>query len=366
MANLSDIETQVTITQLSQIAANILAEELGLVLISFAETPVPIWPFIAAGFAIADIISLFGGGKPVTVDTNNVIRAYNMSAYAPLHLLAADLTEMLRNGAPISDSRSQIQAQFGQLKQGTVTSLQALAGAQQGANGDGYWQFFNLIQLTWQYASDYNTVLKIVKAIDQFVIGLTQLEQQQPTTPPAAPPPGGTFPDAWPWPVPMPCNPPVDPNGDELSIGLQCIGENGATLAYIGWLIYRILKPAAATTPPQEVPPPGSTAPPADQTCCDELVNALGGIATATSQAGDAVAKALSPASTPPAVDLSTIDADLMNIVAVLSNVEECVCNALKATVPGADGLQAKWVALVQRDVNAGFIDATDAQILLS
>ena len=189
MATLTNILTQVTQEQLENLAITDLETELGIQLISFLETPLPVWPFIALGYAIYDILTLFSGGKPVTVDTDNVIQAYNVSAYPPLRLLAADLTEMLRNGAPISDSRPAIQAQFGTLKQGTVESLQSLAGAQPGASGDGYWQFFNLIQLTWQYAGNYTLVLNIVKAIDQFTIGLSQLEQQNNPTPPPPPPP---------------------------------------------------------------------------------------------------------------------------------------------------------------------------------
>jgi hypothetical protein len=366
MATLTNIETQYTITQVSQIALDALYAEMGAELIEFALTPIPLWPFLAAGFAIADIISLFGGGKPVSVDTNNVIRAYNMSAYAPLHLLAADLTEMLRNGAPISDSRSQIQAQFGQLKQGTVTSLQALAGAQQGANGDGYWQFFNLIELTWQYASSYTTVLDIVKAIDQFVIGLTQLEQQnqvQPTPTPG-PGPGGTFPAVWPWPVPMPCNPAIDPNADELGQGFACLAENGATLAYIGWLIYQLLKPTAA--PPQEVPPPGSTAPSPDQACCDEIVSALGGIATATTAAGEAVAKALSPAAPTPAVDLSAIDTDLKNLIAVLQGGGGTAAAQIKRLADANDAADALAKAAIEYWGSLGLGDPSVAQLVSS
>lgn len=178
MATLTNILTQVDQVQLENLAISALETELGIQLISFLETPLPVWPFLALGYAIYDIFTLFGGGKPVTVDTDNVIKAYNMSAYEPLHALAADLQEMLKNGAPISDSRPDIQAQFGALKQGTVESLQQQAGAQQGPSGDGYWQFFNLIQLTWEYAGNYTVVFQLVKAIDQFTIGLSQLEQQ--------------------------------------------------------------------------------------------------------------------------------------------------------------------------------------------
>src|SRR5690242_474351 len=110
MSTLDDTLRQYTEAQLINVAITELEQQLGVMLISFLETPVPVWPFIAAGFLVNDLLNFFGGGKPVTVDTNNVIRAYNMSAYPPLHFLAADLSEMLRNGAPLSDSRPEIQA----------------------------------------------------------------------------------------------------------------------------------------------------------------------------------------------------------------------------------------------------------------
>ena len=61
---------------------------------------------------------------PRTEDTQEVINAYNESAYWPLHALASDLAIALKNGAPISDSRQAIQAQFSAWKLGTIQSIQ--------------------------------------------------------------------------------------------------------------------------------------------------------------------------------------------------------------------------------------------------
>lgn len=208
---LTNIQTQITETELLNSAISALESQLGIWLLIYGDTPVPLWPFIALGMAIYDIISLLGGGKPKSVDTRNVIRAYNMSAYWPLHALASDLAEMLKNGAPISDSRPAIQAQFGVLKKGTVESLQSLSHAQPGPGGAGFWQYFQLIELSWQWSSNYQKVLDTVKALDRLVIGITQLEQQHKPPPPPPkkhhhppPPPAGT-----------PCDS-GDPEADEI------------------------------------------------------------------------------------------------------------------------------------------------------
>ena len=331
MATLTNILTQYTEAQLENAVITELETELGIQLISFLETPLPVWPFIALGYAVYDIINLFSGGKPVTVDTDNVIKAYNMSAYWPLHALAADLQEMLKNGAPISDSNPVIQAQFGQLKQGTVESIQALAGAQQGASGDGYWQIFNLIELTWQYAGNYNVVFDLVKAIDQFTIGLSQLVMQNQGGGGGGGGGGGTPTPTPPSPVPGPCPPYTAiptclPQPSAPNPALDEIGQNFAGVAY--WL--QILAIYAMNlfqkAPTGTATPPGTTDP---VTCTqltglfDQLISAIAGftvtVPTPTSPdltpivtALEAIAAALGALPTPPAgqpPDLSILNA---------------------------------------------------------
>src|ERR1700730_19382686 len=84
------------------------------------------------GISPLDILLGLFSGRDKFADTNNVINAYNQSAYWPLHALASDLQIAANNGAPISDSNPTIQAQFGVWKKGTATSIQATAGVQQG------------------------------------------------------------------------------------------------------------------------------------------------------------------------------------------------------------------------------------------
>src|SRR5260370_42045393 len=91
------------------------------------------------------ILSLFSG-KPKFDDTEAVISAYKQSAYWPLHALAADMEIWVKNGAPISDSNPAVQRSFGVAKQGTVESIQQVAGEQPGPGSPGYWTIFSLIQ----------------------------------------------------------------------------------------------------------------------------------------------------------------------------------------------------------------------------
>jgi hypothetical protein len=358
MSTLTNNVVSYTESSLQQAAIADLVDELGAELLIYAETPIPLWPFVALGEAIYDILSFFGGGKPVTVDTNNVIRAYNMSAYWPLHTLAADLSEMLKNGAPISDSRPEIQAQFGQLKQGTVQSIQSLAGAQPGPSGDGYWQIFNLIELSWQYAGDYNSVLKVVEGIDKFTIGLTQLELQNVQPPPAPPnvPPGPTAPPCPPFQALPDCLP--QPSAPDLN--LDEMGNGFAGVAY--WLqviaIYLMnifQKGAGAGT---------GNGGNADPVTCTQLTGLFGQLEAAISAINISI-PAPPPLPEPPAqVDLTAIDADLKNLQTTLADMQKCVCDGVNGTSATAAAIQAKWLELVQLNVNEGLIDAETAQIV--
>lgn len=367
MATLTNVLTQVTQAQLENLAISALETELGIQLISFLETPLPVWPFIALAYAVVDIFSLFSGGKPVTVDTNNVIRAYNMSAYTPLHSLAADLSEMLKNGAPISDSRPEIQAQFRQLKQGTVETLQSLVGAQPGPSGDGYWQFFNLIELTWQYAGNYNTVLDLVKAIDQFTIGLSQYEQQDNTNPTPAPAPTpGTGPQQ-PGTTTPPCPPFLDfpaclPQLPAVDQSLDEVGNAQAALGY--WLnviaIYTMNLYQAITSIT------GAPAANADPVTCAQLTTLVAQIVAALGSINITVPAPTAPGEPAASVDLTAVVEALTQLNTTLEAIVTAIENLTTAAAPIAPDLQAKWEALVQSDVNAGLINATDAQILLS
>ena len=184
MASLTDTFTQLTVQEAEEIALDTLLSNLGFWL-ALTEGATPLWPFIAIGFAIFDIVNAFGSGRPKDQDTNNVIWAYHMSAYYPLQALGSDLAIALKNGAPISDSRPQIQAQFSAWKQGTIQSIQALANQTPGPSGSGYWQLQQLINLSWVFSRQgQQAVLNIVKAIDKFTEGLSQLSSQTTTPPP--------------------------------------------------------------------------------------------------------------------------------------------------------------------------------------
>jgi hypothetical protein len=184
------------------------------------------------GISPLDILESLFSGKPQLEDTDNVIAAYNQSAYWPLHALASDLQIAANNGAPISDSRAAIQAQFGVWKQGTVTSIQTFAGGQAGPGQPGYWTIFALIEQSWKASGQgEQAVLQYVKALDALTQVLAQ-ENGQTTPPPSVPPPT-------PAPVAPPC-PPFTAFPDCLpqpgapDQALDEVGQGFAGLAY--WL----------------------------------------------------------------------------------------------------------------------------------
>lgn len=186
---LKNTQTFLSTQQLLTYSLSELAVELGFALIADGGVFVPVAPFIWLALSLPDIIQAFSG-RPKDQDTNSVIWAYHMSAYWPLQSLGDDLAIALKNGAPISDSRPAIQAQFSAWKLGTIESIQQLAGWPPGPGSPGFWQLQQLINTSWVYSKGGNqAVLQIVKAIDCFTEVLAQMPKPQPPPPP--PPPGG-------------------------------------------------------------------------------------------------------------------------------------------------------------------------------
>src|SRR6202049_1604076 len=170
------------------------------------------------GISPLDILLGLFSGRDKFADTNNVINAYNQSAYWPLRALASDLQIAENNAAPISDSNPAIQAQFGVWKKGTATSIQATAGVQQGEGGPGFWAIFNLILKSWGASGESEqAVLWYVRALDAILLVLWQQAhpgQVWPGTGGGGG--GGGQPGPTPGPLPDNCDSP-NPNNDEIS-----------------------------------------------------------------------------------------------------------------------------------------------------
>ena len=237
---LTNSQQFITQSELLTLAAGTGAAELstalGIALIIDVElTPTPLAPFVWAATAIAvavqEILGLFSGGRPKDQDTNSVIWAYHMSGYWPLQALGSNLAMALKNGAPISDSRPQIQAQFSAWKEGTVQSIQSMTGWTPGAGSPGYWQLHALINTSWAFSKNGNqATLNVVKAIDCWTELLYQLKAQgitPPTTPPPPPPTPGPPPP--PPPPPPPTSNPCDsgnPDQDEILDLCNAVNSN--------------------------------------------------------------------------------------------------------------------------------------------
>lgn len=237
LSKLTDNQSFIDTDQLLATDVAAIGDQLGLAwAVEAGALFIPLAPFVWLAFEIPDLISMFSG-RPKDQDTLAVVDAYNQSAYWPLHSLATNLSVALKNGAPISDSNPTVQATFSQWKQGTIESIQQLAGFQPGAQSPGYWQLQQLINASWVYSKGgENQVLNVVKAIDCFTEVLAgwyqyQKENPPPPAPPPAPSPGsgqsGDCPPYLTFPTCLPTEPPVDRSRDE-------VGNTHAQLEY--WL----------------------------------------------------------------------------------------------------------------------------------
>jgi hypothetical protein len=279
------------------------------------------------------ILSLFSG-KPKFDDTNAVIAAYQQSAYWPLHALASDMQIWEKNGAPISDSNPAVQASFGVAKQGTVESIQQLAGEQPGPGSPGYWTIFALIQGSWG-ASGYGEqqVLKYVKALD----ALTQVLTQQNTKPPPPPPP------------PPPPSPPPGGggggNGDLIQELIACLCDEtsdeccAAVVAAISSVVQQLAIIAKALTFGGK--PVGPPQPPIDLTpivnAVEQLVAAVGAIAPGPpvdlTPLVDAVNQVATAIADGPAIDVTGI-VDQLKTANTMDDVLPIVLQTLQSIVP--------------------------------
>lgn len=316
MSTLENVYQGYTQAELEGLGLQTILSNLGIWLIGL-ETPLPVWPFVALAFALTEIFSIFGSGRPKDEDTNNVIWAYHMSAYWPLQALGTDLAIALKNGAPISDSQPAIQAQFSQWKQGTIESIQQLAGYQGGPGDPGYWQLQSLINTSWAYSKlGQQTVLKFVKAIDQFTIGLSQLHAQNTTTPPPPPPPGGGGTGGQ-VPPPGSTQPPPgcasgDPDSDEP---LDNCAQTSALLNTIIGELQNL----------------GAPAPTADNsTCCVNITAAIKSVSQALVAIGLTISGA-GRSGVPSSTDLSGIQADLDKLAAALEHIASTLDTQLAA-----------------------------------
>lgn len=311
---LNNNETALTVAQATVTAVWDISE-IGYSLL-LADTPaLPLLPLISLGFAVDEIVNAFGGGKPKFADTQAVIDAYRKSAYWPLHALADDLAIAEKNGAPISDSRPAIQAQFSTWKNGTIESLQSLAGFQPGKSSPGYWQLQRLINTSWAQSGGGETaVYQVVRAMDRFVEILACLHSQIKVTPPPGPAPAPEF---------NPCENP-DPSTDEI---LDLCSATQKSIAALSDSI------AAITT---------TQSGGADENCCKEVVAA---IAAVTAQL-TTIAQALAfPPQEKEKTDFAPIVEALHELAARVPNyaplIEVC-CKALNTSLAELAGAIAK------------------------
>jgi hypothetical protein len=265
-----------------------------------------------------DLLLAAFAGRPKFEDTNNVIAAYHQSAYGPLNALASDLAIAEKNGAPISDSNPAIQAQFGVWKKGTVTSIQALAGVQEGEGGPGFWTLFNLILKSWAASGDgENAVLQYVKAIDAITIVLSQQAQQSQGGGGGGGGGGGKPPPPPPGPDPTPTCESLDPDTDEPYD--SCRALYGQLHAILG-----MLQGMYASQTGQGIDP-----------CCAKVATA---IASVTGEL-TVIAQTLMRAGKP--VDLSPITGELAALVAAVNAYPPAAAAVGAAIGTHLDGIAA-------------------------
>jgi hypothetical protein len=307
------------------------------------------------------IISAFDG-KPKLEDTELAALRLQASPWWPLRALGNNLQIWVRNGVPLSTGIAADRQELSQWIQGTIDSIEPIV--------------FNRFN---PYSLDHAIWLAMTSQFgDQAIRQLNdEIANQHALGPLPTPPPQPPTPP----PVPSEVGWHLSRDGDELS-------DLGDTLVFQNSQLYDLV-----TQIGQELGS-GQTA-----ACCKHIVTAIGivtneltAIAKAISGSGSAAELAAAIDAIATAVNvstgfvkqladclcaleqnLSTTRVDLTPLVdrvnaigAVLNNLEMCVCDYLKQqTAPYADS-KRKWLAMVQLDVQAGLIDATEAQIVTS
>lgn len=333
------------------------------------------------GISPLDILESLFSGRPKFEDTDNVITAYQQSAYWPLHALASDLEIAARNGAPISDSNPAIQAQFGVWKQGTVTSIQTFAGGQAGPGNPGYWTIFALIEQSWAASGDgVQAVLQYVKALDALTQVLANLNRKPPPPPVIPPPPPGP-----PRQVPPPggtgtgggggggggggapaCPPFTElpaclPAAGAPDSGLDEVGQGFAGVAYwlqiIGLYLMNIFEqgPGTGTTPQGN----------ADPVTCAQLTALFDQLVTAIGAINISIPPPPPIPEPPPPLDLTAIDTDLKNIVTALGSGGDTAAAEIKRIADDEAAALALVKSAIEYWSGLGFGDPSTTQLVL-
>lgn len=307
------------------------------------------------------IISAFGG-KPKLEDTELAALRLQASPWWPLRALGNNLQIWVRNGVPLSTGIAADRQELSQWIQGTIDSIEPIV--------------FNRFD---PYSLDHAIWLAMTSQFgDQAIRQLNdEIANQHAKGPLPAVPPQPTGPP----PTPTEVGVHLSRDGDELA-------DYGDTLIFQNSLLYDLLTQIGKQL--------GSTN---FAACCKNIVGAIGtidneltAIADAIGSAGNAgaisnailtVADALglyhpilvkladcvcakSGNPSTPGVDLRPVVDALNSTRDVIAMFEKCVCDSLTGNTPLAADVQRKWVEMVQLDVNAGLIDAAEAQIVTS
>jgi hypothetical protein len=307
------------------------------------------------------IISAFDG-KPKLEDTELAALRLQVSPWWPLRALGNNLQIWVRNGVPLSTGIVADRQELSHWIQGTIDSIEPIV--------------FNRFN---PYSLDHAIWLAMTSQFgDQAIRQLNdEIANQHALGPlPQVPPQPGQPP-----PTPTGVGVHLSRDGDELA-------DYGDTIIFQNSLLYDLLTQIGKELGSNQV-----------GQCCAHIVTAIGIVTTELKTIAKAISGSGSAAEITGAIDaiatainvstgfvkqladclcaleqnLSTSGVDLQPLVdrvnaigAVLNNLEMCVCDYLKQqTAPYADS-QRKWLAMVKADVDAGLIDATEAQILTS
>jgi hypothetical protein len=256
---------------------------------------------------------------------------FYQSAYWLLHAFATDLAIYVKNGAPISSSNHT--GTVWVLKKGTVTSIQGLAGVQQGESGPGFWTIFALINHSWGASGNGETaVLQYVKAIDAITQVLAQQAQQGSGGGTGGGSGGGT---PTPPPNPFACNT-GNPDQDEP-------GDLCQTMSFQLSLIYDLLTQIGKNASASQ-----------SDTCCTAVVQAIASITSELTIIAQAI---LNPPTTNDKIDLTPIVTALQALVtaAMAFPATETAIGDLLAT--GLDKIATAITASLAVNVS-GIVDA--------
>ena len=151
-STITNVATELSIQAAENTAVDTLLSNLGFWL-GLTEGATPLWPFVALGLAVFDLVSLFGGGRPEFRRHgrgDHAVQGFSLLATARACSRSLDRREERRSDLRFTTRRYRRNSARGSRARSPAS--RDLPAYTAGPRSPGYWQLQQLINLSWVWS----------------------------------------------------------------------------------------------------------------------------------------------------------------------------------------------------------------------